>query len=65
MYKIEHIEHKGSALVAEGDIRAGTAVVSEDPFEATLNNEEACKRSHLTFRASNNLQRCAGCKFAM
>lgn len=64
MYTIEHTEHKGAGLVADGKIRAGDAVLVEEPYEASLNSDEACKRSHLTFKTSSNLQRCSGCKSA-
>jgi len=64
MSRIENIKHKGVGLVSRRKICAGGAVLLEEPYETTLNGDEACKRSHLTFKPSSSLQRCSGCKFA-
>ena len=64
LYKIKRIENKGRCLAADAHIRAGDAVLACEPYEATLDDAEVSKRSHLTFRSLQRPLRCGQCKFA-
>ena len=64
LYKIKHVENKGRCLAADAYIRAGDAVLACEPYEATLEDAEVSKRSHLTFEILQRPLRCGQCKFA-
>lgn len=64
MHVVRQSNIKGASLFVSSSVQAGTSIVTEEPFEAVLNNEFASKRSHWTLEQSPYLQRCGGCKFA-
>jgi hypothetical protein len=57
--RVEVREGRGRCLIAEHEFELGDEVVSQNPYEAVLDDDQVNIRCHYTFAMAEKLLRCA------